>query len=73
MTVLSTMHDLTLAGQYSDRLVLLKDGAVVATGPASEVLTDSGLSDLYGARVRVVREGDDIVVLPVRSTTEDEK
>ena len=67
LTVLSTMHDLTLAGQYSDRLVLLKDGAVVATGPASEVLTDSGLSDLYGARVRVVREGEDIVVLPVRS------
>ncbi len=68
LTVLSTMHDLTLAGQYSDRLVLLKQGAVVAVGPASEVLTSGGLSDLYGASVRVVREDGDIVVLPTRST-----
>ena len=32
LTVLTTLHDLTLAGQYADRLALLADGRVVAAG-----------------------------------------
>jgi iron complex transport system ATP-binding protein len=35
LTVVSAMHDLTLAGTYTDRLVLLDDGVVSASGPAS--------------------------------------
>ena len=33
LTVLATMHDLSLAGEYADRMVLLADGRVVAAGP----------------------------------------
>jgi len=35
-TIISTMHDLTLAGQFADRLVLLADGSIVAQGNAIE-------------------------------------
>ena len=38
LTVVSAMHDLTLAGLYSDRLALLHQGVQVASGPAAEVL-----------------------------------
>ena len=38
LTVLSAMHDLTLAGLYADRLTLLDRGTVVASGTAAEVL-----------------------------------
>src|SRR4051794_32889331 len=38
LTVVSAMHDLTLAGQYSDRLALLHEGHCVAAGPAIDVL-----------------------------------
>jgi iron complex transport system ATP-binding protein len=68
LTVLSAMHDLTLAGQFAERLVLLQRGAVVATGSPSEVLTESAIAEHYGARVQVLTgpEGATVVV-PVRS------
>ena len=43
LTVVSALHDLTLAGQFSDRLVILAGGSVVAEGTAGEVLTIGGL------------------------------
>lgn len=67
LTVLSTMHDLTLAGQYADRLVLLDEGRVVATGTATEVLTEDNLHRYYGAKVRVVTADGHLVVLPART------
>jgi iron complex transport system ATP-binding protein len=66
LTVVSTMHDLTLAAQYADRLVLIDRGAVVISGSADEVLTEEHLARFYGARVRIVREGGTLVVVPVR-------
>jgi iron complex transport system ATP-binding protein len=67
LTVVSTMHDLTLAGQYAERLILLDGGRVVAEGPASNVLTRPLIAEHYGADVRVVGEPDSgLVVVPVR-------
>jgi iron complex transport system ATP-binding protein len=66
LTVIATMHDLTLAAQYGDRVALLDRGRIAATGTADAVLTEEGLAALYGARVRVLRDGDDLVVVPVR-------
>ena len=40
LTVVSAMHDLSLAGQFADGLALLDGGRVVASGPAREVLTE---------------------------------
>lgn len=66
LTVVSTMHDLTLAGQYAHRLALLDEGRVAVTGAADEVLTESNLARFYRARVRVVFDGGHVVVVPVR-------
>jgi iron complex transport system ATP-binding protein len=62
--VLAAMHDLTLAGQYAESLVLLDAGRVAAEGPASEVLTEELIARHYRARVRVERIGETPVVLP---------
>jgi iron complex transport system ATP-binding protein len=60
------MHDLTLAGQYAERLVLLDEGRTVVSGTASEVLTEANLARYYGARVRIIHDGGHPVVLPLR-------
>jgi iron complex transport system ATP-binding protein len=67
LTVLSTMHDLTLAGQYADRLVLLDRGALVAEGCPSDVLSAENLSTYYGANVRIVSDDAGLFVLPTRA------
>jgi iron complex transport system ATP-binding protein len=66
LTVVTTLHDLTLAGQYADRLTLLAGGRVVAEGTPAEVLTPEALSAHYGARAQVVSGPDGPAVLPVR-------
>ncbi|MCW2700158.1 MAG: fecE [Blastococcus sp.] len=66
LTVLSTLHDLTLAGQYADRLALLSGGRVAAEGAPAEVLTAAALRTHYGARARVISGPDGPAVLPVR-------
>jgi iron complex transport system ATP-binding protein len=61
------MHDLTLAGQYADRLVFLDGGRVVASGTAREVLTSTLIASHYGAAVTVTSAGGGrIVVVPAR-------
>ncbi len=67
LTVISTLHDLTLAGQYADRLALLSGGRVVAEGTPQEVLTAASLQTYYGARAEVVSGPSGPAVLPVRS------
>ena len=61
------MHDLTLAGQFADRLVLLDEGRAVARGKPDEVLTEDALARHFGVGVRVIRTDDgDLVVVPQR-------
>jgi iron complex transport system ATP-binding protein len=66
LTVVSAMHDLTLAGLYSDRLALLHDGHCVARGPAATVLRAETLAEFYGARVHIRHEPDGTVVVVPR-------
>jgi iron complex transport system ATP-binding protein len=68
LTVLSALHDLTLAGQFADRLILLGEGRAVARGKPDEVLTEETLARHFGASVRVIRTDDgDLVVVPQRA------
>jgi iron complex transport system ATP-binding protein len=66
LTVVIAAHDLTLAGRYSERLLLLSGGLVVADGTPGEVLTEANLTAHYGAGVRVLADHDGPVVVPVR-------
>lgn len=66
LTVITTTHDLTLAGQYAERLVLLDQGRIVVDGDAHEVLTEDNLARYYGARVRIVNDNGRPVVVPLR-------
>jgi iron complex transport system ATP-binding protein len=69
LAVLSTMHDLTLAGRYADRLMLLDDGRSVAEGLARDVLTEDNLARFYRANVRLVIDEDGlVVVVPVKQS-----
>lgn len=68
LTVLSAMHDLTIAGQFPDRLVMLAGGVVVAEGRGRGVLNPELIRAHFGADVRIFDDGfGGIVVVPIRS------
>ena len=58
LTVLSTMHDLTLAGRFADRFALLSQGRLVSTGSRSDVLDPAVIAEHFGTNVRVIGDGD---------------
>ena len=53
VTVIAAMHDLNLAAEISDRLLLLAGGRVVRLGPPEQVLDEELLRDVYGCDVIV--------------------
>ena len=69
LTLVAAMHDLTLAAQYADRVLLLDAGRLVADGAPADVLTEEALARHYGARVRVVTLDEGLAVLPARSAS----
>ena len=68
VAVVVVLHDLSLAGAYADRLVLLAEGSVVADAAPAEVLRPDLLERVYRQRVTVIPDPatGDPIVLPVR-------
>jgi iron complex transport system ATP-binding protein len=71
LTVVSAMHDLTLAGQFAHQLLLVDGGRLVAAGEPPEVLTEELVAAHYGASVRIVADPElGVVVVPARALAE---
>ncbi|ARO14988.1 iron complex transport system ATP-binding protein [Ketogulonicigenium robustum] len=51
--VVAVMHDLNLTALYADRVVLMRDGCILASGPVETVMTSENLSAAYGCALRV--------------------
>jgi len=68
VTVVAAMHDLNMAALYFDRLVLLKEGTIFADGPASDVLTEDIVKEVFSATVHVTQHPSAkvpyVIVLP---------
>ena len=64
-TVVTAVHDLTLAGQFCDSVALVGEGRVVAYGPPETTLTPEAIRQVYGAETLVLEHpetGKPIVV-----------
>lgn len=55
-TVIAAVHDLKTASRFCSRLVLMKDGSVIADGTPEEVMTSGNLSESYGVKALVYRD-----------------
>ncbi len=68
VTVIAAMHDLNLASLYFDRLVLLKEGRILADGKPNDVITVETLRNVFSAPVTVERHpvtgAPHVVVIP---------
>ncbi|MGH9283561.1 MAG: ABC transporter ATP-binding protein, partial [Acidimicrobiales bacterium] len=70
MAVLSAVHDLTLAAQFPDRLLVLARGRLVASGRPDDVLTEELVAEHWGVTATILRDaGGALVVVPQRRPT----
>ncbi|HZL34068.1 MAG TPA: ABC transporter ATP-binding protein [Tepidisphaeraceae bacterium] len=65
LAILMASHDLNLAGQFADRLMILSQGSVAAVGPPAQVLRPELLEAAYGLPMeRIERDNGRIYVFP---------
>ncbi|MDR2630472.1 MAG: ABC transporter ATP-binding protein [Spirochaetaceae bacterium] len=70
-TIVAVLHDLNLASQYCDRIVLLKEGCLRYQGSPREVITGKVVEEIYGIRAVIQSDGEGRpVVLPKRNSEE---
>ena len=67
-TVVIVLHDLNLAVRYSDYLVVMKEGQVIASGTPAEVITAELLQEAFDLRARVIEDPEtgDPLIVPLR-------
>ncbi|MEU9599913.1 ABC transporter ATP-binding protein [Streptomyces sp. NPDC048109] len=69
-TVVMVLHDLNLATRYSDNLVVMREGTILAQGHPREVITADLLHEAFGLRAMVIDDpvGDRPLVVPIGRT-----
>ncbi|MFI1651505.1 ABC transporter ATP-binding protein [Streptomyces avidinii] len=69
-TVVLVLHDLNLATRYSDNLVVMKAGSILAQGHPRDVITAELLYEAFGLRAKVIDDpvGDRPLIVPIGRT-----
>lgn len=66
LTIVMVLHDINQSIQYSDRMIMMKNGKVIEHGKPEEVITAELLADVYGIQV-IMKEDETIgkYVVPI--------
>lgn len=67
-TIVAAMHDLNLSALYFERIIMLKEGQIVADGIPEQVLTTENIRQVFSASVEIRRHPSlnvpQIIILP---------
>lgn len=66
-TVVMVLHDLNLAVRYSDHLIVMREGAVVASGPPKDIISAELLLQVFGLEAAVIDDpvSDRPLIVPI--------
>lgn len=53
ITIFTSLHDLNIAALYCDRIFVMKDGEIIASGPPEKVITESMVGEVFGVNADV--------------------
>ncbi|MER6200697.1 ABC transporter ATP-binding protein [Streptomyces sp. NPDC001586] len=69
-TVVMVLHDLNLATRYSDNLIVMRAGSILAQGHPRDVITAELLYEAFGLRAKVIEDpvGDRPLIVPIGRT-----
>jgi len=63
LSVVMALHDLGQAARYAERIVILKEGTMLAEGSAAEVLTPASVRAAFGVEVEILRASTGVLVV----------
>lgn len=55
-TVVMVLHDLNFAARYSDIVIVMKDGKIVASGPPATIVTEALVHEVFGIESHVITD-----------------
>jgi iron complex transport system ATP-binding protein len=65
LTAIIAIHDLNMAARYSDTVVMMKEGKIVAAGKPNSIITHENLESVYGIRANVKIAEDILHIIPL--------
>lgn len=66
ITAIMALHDLNLASTYSDRIIMMKRGRIVAAGDPTSVITAENIASVYRVEAAVRSLSDRPMIIPLR-------
>lgn len=63
ITIIIAIHDLNMALQYCNKLIMLKDGEIFAKG-GKDIITTDTIEKLYDIKVNIIKENGRIFIIP---------
>lgn len=67
VTVIAAIHDLNIAAMYCDRMIAMKQGSIVGSGPPVELLTEEFIYDLYEVKADIIHLPDERITIVYKS------
>ena len=66
ITAIMALHDLNLASYYSDRVIMMNRGKIIAAGDPQSVITEENIAKVYRVEAAVRSLSDRPVIMPLR-------
>ena len=60
------LHDINLALNYSDKVLMIKDHKAYAFGRPDEIITEDSIKDVYGVESHIIDTDEGRFILPVK-------
>ncbi|MCD6489304.1 MAG: ABC transporter ATP-binding protein [Thermodesulfobacterium sp.] len=65
ITALVTLHDPNLASLFADKLVVIKNGKVVAQGKPHQILNEKLIQEVYGIKINIIQNNGFNLICPI--------
>lgn len=65
ITIIMVLHDINQSIAYSDCIIAMKDGKILAEGNPNDVITEELIKNVYGIELSVKKIGENKIVLTV--------
>ncbi|MCT8978162.1 heme ABC transporter ATP-binding protein [Clostridium sp. CX1] len=75
ITIITVLHDLNLAAQYSDEILLMSKGRIISQGSPEEVITKKNIKEVYNMDVHLLKNPSNgrPHIIPISKSLENKK